>query len=274
MTYFQSIKTLNRLLFYAVLIFIIFVFLFPFLWVVYTSLQNASTAGSIPPDLLATPTLDNFRVVFTEGEFFSCLLNSTVVALLTLVVNLIISLPAAYVIARHRQNWMMFLILFLQMAPWICLLLPWYVIFKKLGLYDTYFGLVLSNLTFMIPFTIWLMLGFFEDIPVEIEEAAWLDGCSHLGTFIRIVVPLAKGGIITISTLGFMLCWNIFLFPLVLSGYETKTLPVFVYGFLADNQLDFGPLAAAALLAMLPVIVFVLINQKYFRQGVAFGGGK
>ncbi|MBT4642472.1 MAG: carbohydrate ABC transporter permease [Deltaproteobacteria bacterium] len=271
---FTAIQTINRILFYAVLISIVTVFFFPFIWVVFTSLQDAVTASSVPPDLTATPTLDNFRLVFEEGEFLTCLLNSTIVVFFTLAANLIISLPAAYVIARNRQNWMMFLILFLQMAPWICMLLPWYIIFKKVGLYDTYIGLVLSNLTFMIPFTIWLMLGFFEDVPVEVEEAAWLDGCSHLGTFVRIVIPLVKGGIITISTLGFMLCWNIFIFPLVLSGYETKTLPVFVFGFMADNQLDFGPLAAASLLTMAPVILFVLINQKYFKQGIAFGGGK
>jgi len=270
----QTIQKINRLLFYAVLIFIVTVFSFPFMWVAFTAFQDAVNAGAIPPDLLAPPTLDNFRQVFEEGGFISCLINSTIVVALTLTANLIVSLPAAYVIARNRQNWMMFLILFLQMAPWITLLLPWYIIFKKLGLYDTYIGLVLSNLTYMIPFTVWLMLGFFEDVPVEVEEAAWLDGCSHLGTFVRIVVPLVKGGIITITTLGFMFCWNIFLFPLVLSGYGTKTLPVFVYGFMADNQLDFGPLAAASLLTMLPVIIFVLINQRYFRQGIAFGGGK
>jgi len=270
----HTVNLINRFLFYAALVFIVIVFFFPFLWVIYTSFQYPTNASAVPPNIFASPTLENFHKVFQEGEFFSCLWNSTVVVLLTLVVNLFVSLPAAYVIARNRQNWMMFLILFLQMAPWITLLLPWYVIFKKLGLYDTYFGLILSNLTFMIPFTIWLMLGFFEDVPVEVEEAAWLDGCSHLGTFIRIVFPLVRGGIITISTLGFMFCWNIFIFPLVLSGYDTKTLPVFVYGFMADNQLDFGPLAAAALLTTLPVILFVLINQKYFRQGIAFGGGK
>jgi multiple sugar transport system permease protein len=271
---YTTLQTINRLLFYTILIFIVAVFFFPFVWVAFTAFQDAVNAGAVPPDLLAPPTLDNFRLVFEEGQFFACLWNSTVVVVLTLVANLIISLPAAYVIARTRQNWMMFLILFLQMAPWICMLLPWYIIFKQLGLYDTYIGLVLSNLTFMIPFTIWLMLGFFEDVPVEVEEAAWLDGCSHLGTFVRIVIPLVKGGIITISTLGFMFCWNIFIFPLVLSGYDTKTLPRFVYGFMADNQLDFGPLAAAALLTMAPVILFVLVNQKYFRQGIAFGGGK
>ena len=270
----QTIQKINRLLFYAILIFIVTVFFFPFMWVAFTAFQDTVNAGAIPPNLLAPPTLDNFRQVFEEGGFVNCLINSTIVVALTLTANLIVSLPAAYVIARNRQNWMMFLILFLQMAPWITLLLPWYIIFKKLGLYDTYIGLVLSNLTYMIPFTVWLMLGFFEDVPVEVEEAAWLDGCSHLGTFVRIVVPLVKGGIITITTLGFMFCWNIFLFPLVLSGYGTKTLPVFVYGFMADNQLDFGPLAAASLLTMLPVIIFVLINQRYFRQGIAFGGGK
>lgn len=270
----RFLQRIYNVLFYCVLASVTIVFLFPFFWVVFTSLQYPATANQVPPEFFFTPTLDNFRQVFSEGEFFSCLLNSVIVVIVTLVVNLVISLPSAYVIARNRQRWMMFMILFLQMAPWITLLLPWYVIFKNLGLYDTHLGLVLSNLTFMIPFTIWLMLGFFEDVPVEVEEAAWLDGCSQFKTFILIVVPLVRGGIITICTLGFMVCWNIFLFPLVLSGYDTKTLPVFVYSFLADNQLDFGPLSAAALLTTLPVIVFVLVNQRYFKGGIAFGGGK
>ena len=242
--------------------------------VVHTSLMDAVDAGLMPPKFFFRPILDNYRQVLDESGFMLSFWNSTVVVFLTLAANLIISLPAAYVIARHRQKWLSFTILFFQMAPWIVLLLPWYIIFKQLGLYDTYIGLVLSNLTFMIPVTIWLMLGFFEDIPIEVEEAAWLDGCSQLGTFVRIVVPLVKGGIITISTLGFIFTWNIFLFPLVLSGYKTKTLPVIIYGFLADNQLDFGPLSAAAVLITLPVIAFVLVNQKYFRRGLALGGRK
>jgi multiple sugar transport system permease protein len=264
----------RRTLFYLILAAVAASFFFPFLWVVFTSLQDAQSAAELPPHFPFMPTFDNFRQVIEEAEFISSLWNSTVVVFMTLAANLIISLPAAYIIARYRRRWLMFIIMFLQMAPWIVLLLPWYIIFKQLGLYDTYIGLVLSNLTYMIPFTVWLMLGFFEDIPLEVEEAAWLDGCSQLGTFIRIVVPLAKGGIITICTLGFMFSWNIFLFPLVLSGYKTKTLPVMIYGFLADNSLNFGPLAAAAILITLPVIVFVLINQRYFREGVALGGRK
>lgn len=264
----------GRTLFYLILAAVAASFFFPFLWVVFTALQDPQSAAEVPPHFLFMPTLDNFRQVIQEAEFISSLWNSTIVVFMTLAANLIISLPAAYIIARHRRQWLMLLIMFLQMAPWIVLLLPWYIIFKQLGLYDTYIGLVLSNLTYMIPFTVWLMLGFFEDIPLEVEEAAWLDGCSQLGTFIRIVVPLAKGGIITICTLGFMFSWNIFLFPLVLSGYKTKTLPVMIYGFLADNSLNFGPLAAAAILITLPVIVFVLANQRYFREGVALGGRK
>ena len=126
----------------------------------------------------------------------------------------------------------------------------------------------------MIPFTIWLMLGFFEDVPVEVEEAAWLDGCSNTMTFIRIVVPLVKGGVITITTLGFMFVWNIFIFPLVLSGHNSRTLPVLVYGFLVDDNLNFGPMSAIAVLITLPVIIFVLINQKYLQRGIALGGRK
>jgi multiple sugar transport system permease protein len=265
---------LGRIFFYLALTLIVALFFFPFYWVVRTSLMDAVDAGAIPPKFLFEPILDNYRQVLNEGAFMQCLWNSTVVVFLTLFANLVISLPAAYIIARRRQKWLSFVILFFQMAPWIVLLLPWYIIFKQLGLYDTYIGLVLSNLTYMIPLTVWLMLGFFEDIPVEVEEAAWLDGCSHLGTFVRIVIPLVKGGIITVCTLGFMFTWNIFLFPLVLSGYHTKTLPVMIYGFLADNQLDYGPLSAAAVLITIPVIVFTLINQKHFRKGIARGGRK
>lgn len=249
-------------------------FIFPFLWVVLMSLMDPQAAQSMPPQMIFTPTVDNYRQVFAEGDFLNALKNSVIVVLFTLAANLIISLPASYIIARWRQKWLSFLILFTQMAPWIVFLLPWYIIFKRLGLYDTYIGLVLSNLTYLIPFTVWLLLGFFEDVPKEIEEAAWLDGCTQTGAFIRMVIPMVKGGIITVCTLAFMFTWNIFLFPLVLSGYRSKTLPVIVYNFLADNSLDFGPLSAAAVLITLPVILFILINQKYFSRGIALGGRK
>ena len=249
-------------------------FIFPFFWVVLMSLKQPEAAQAIPPTFFFTPTLENFKEVLSQGEFLQALVNSIIVTFFTLITNLIISLPAAYIIARRRQKWLSFIVLFTQMAPWIVFLLPWYIIFKKLGLYDTHIGLVLVNLTYMIPLTIWLMLGFFEDVPVEVEEAAWLDGCSYMGTFIRVVVPLVKGGIITITTLGFMAVWNIFIFPLVLSGYKSKTLPVLVYSFLVDDTLDFGPMSAAAVLITLPVILFVLINQKYFQRGIALGGRK
>jgi multiple sugar transport system permease protein len=260
--------------FWIICILAILVFIFPFLWVMMMSLKTPEAAQAIPPKLIFRPTFENYRQVFAAEDFLNAFKNSTIVVLLTLAANLIVSLPAAYIIARLRQKWLSFTILFTQMAPWIVFLLPWYIIFKRLGLYDTYIGLVLSNLTYLIPFTVWLMLGFFEDVPVEVEEAAWLDGCSHTGAFIRMVIPLVKGGIITICTLAFLFAWNIFIFPLVLSGYHSKTLPVIVYNFLADNSLDFGPLSAAAVLITLPVIMFILINQKYFSRGIALGGRK
>jgi multiple sugar transport system permease protein len=267
-------KITGKMIFFVVCFIAISGFIFPFFWVFLMSLKNPEAAQAIPPKFFFVPTFENYKQVFEEGEFLKALFNSTVVVFFTLAANLIVSLPASYIIARRRQKWLSFGILFTQMTPWIVFLLPWYIIFKTLGLYDTYIGLVLANLTFMVPFTIWLMLGFFEDVPVEMEEAAWLDGCSNMGTFVRIVIPLVKGGIITICTLGFMGAWNIFIFPLVLSGASSKTLPVLVYNFMADNSLDFGPLSAASVLITLPVIVFVLINQKYFARGIALGGRK
>jgi multiple sugar transport system permease protein len=274
MTAHEFKRITSKVVFWLFYIVCITVFIFPFFWVVLMSLKIPADALAIPPKFIFWPTFENFREVLSEEMFLQALINSIVVTFFTLAANLIISLPASYIIARQRQRWLSFGILFTQMAPWIVFLLPWYIIFKALGLYDTYIGLVLVNLTYMIPFTIWLMLGFFEDVPVEVEEAAWLDGCSNTMTFIRIVVPLVKGGIITITTLGFMFVWNIFIFPLVLSGHNSRTLPVLVYGFLADDNLNFGPMSAIAVLITLPVIIFVLINQKYLQRGIALGGRK
>jgi multiple sugar transport system permease protein len=249
-------------------------FLFPLFWVLLMALKDPDAAQAMPPKFIFLPTLENFQRVLREGDFLRATWNSVLVAIFSLIAALIIGLPASYVIARRRQKWLSFGILFTQMAPWVVFLLPWYILFKRLGLVDTHLALVLTNLTYLVPFSVWLMLGFFEDVPTEVEEAAWLDGCSHLGTFVRIVLPLVKGGVITVCTLGFMFAWNIFIFPLVLSGGKTRTLPVLVYGFMADNSLDFGPLAAASVLITLPVIVFVLLNQKHFSRGIALGGRK
>jgi multiple sugar transport system permease protein len=267
-------KTLRRLVFAGACAAVVLFFLFPFLWVLLMSLKDPEAAQAMPPRFIFLPTLENFRGVLQEGDFLKATWNSVLVALFSLGAALTIGLPAGYVIARHRQKWLSFGILFTQMAPWVVFLLPWYILFKRLGLVDTHLALVLTNLTYLVPFTVWLMLGFFEDVPTEVEEAAWLDGCSHMGTFLRIVLPLVKGGVITVCTLGFMFAWNIFIFPLVLSGGKTRTLPVLVYGFMADNSLDFGPLAAASVLITLPVIVFILINQKHFSRGIALGGRK
>jgi len=274
MTAYEFKRITSKVVFWLFCIVCITVFIFPFFWVMLMSLKIPMDALATPPKFIFVPTFENFREVLSEEMFLRALINSIVITFFTLTANLIISLPASYIIARQRQKWLSFGILFTQMAPWIVFLLPWYIIFKALGLYDTYIGLVLVNLTYMIPFTIWLMLGFFEDVPVEVEEAAWLDGCSNTMTFIRIVVPLVKGGIITITTLGFMFVWNIFIFPLVLSGHNSRTLPVLVYSFLVDDNLNFGPMSAIAVLITLPVVIFVLINQKYLQRGIALGGRK
>lgn len=271
----RSIKIARRVAFVTFLVTILIFFLFPFYWVILLSLQDGMVSMATTPTFFRfTPTLENYRLVLETGGFMRGLVNSIIVVVFTLLANFFIGFPAAYVIARYRQKWLLFTIFFTQMMPWIVFLLAWFVLFKALGLYDTHLGLVLSNLTYMVPFTIWLMLGFFEDIPLEVEEAAWLDGCSHTGTFFRIILPLTLNGIITISTLGFMFAWNIFIFPLVLSGSNSKTLPVVLYSFLTDNSLDFGPLAAASVLVTLPVVLFVLLNQKYFARGISLGGMK
>lgn len=265
---------LQSALIYLLMAVVLLIILFPFIWMVLTSFRNQIANTSAVPVWFFTPTLENYRNVIQGNDFLLFTWNSLVVATFSTLLGLVLGLPAAYSIARFKQNGFALAILIARLTPYITYLVPWYLAFRALGLIDTYIALTLTHLIVGMPLIIWIMISFFEDVPPELEEAAFVDGSSRLGVFFRIVLPLAAPGVVAASILAFIFSWNQFLFSLILSGPNTRPVPVAVFNFISYGQIDFGGLGAAAVLITLPVILLTLVIQRYIVSGLTMGAVK
>jgi multiple sugar transport system permease protein len=267
-------RAADRALFYGVLFVLLAFFLFPLAWMMLSSLKTNVEVTAYPPLWLFRPTLQNFVDVFANNPFFSYMVNSTIVAVLAVGVGLVCGLPAAYTMARYRQSSLGFLFLLVRILPGIAFLVPLFVIYRRLGLINTLGGIALAHIVIVLPLVIWVMAGFFEDIPRELEEAAQIDGCSRVGTFVRIVLPLSKPGIVAATILSFIASWNNFIFVLILGGNNTITLPMAVYSFVSFEDVNWGGLTAAATVITVPILVLSLIVQRYLAGGLTMGAVK
>ena len=249
-------------------------FLLPFYIMLSNALKPEVHINAYPPVFVFRPTLNHFAEVFRRYPFASYLLNSAVISLSATALGFVIGIPAAYAIARYALRRLITLILVVRMIPYVSLLIPWYLMAQKADMVDTYAPMILTHLLFTIPYAAMILIGFFEDIPMALEEAAWIDGCSRLEAFVKIVLPLTLPGIVAAAVIAFTYSWNNFLFALVLTGAKTKTLPVAVYSFLTADQVDWGGLSAAATLITAPVLVFVCFVQRYLIRGLLAGAVK
>jgi multiple sugar transport system permease protein len=268
------VKTFKSILFYTGAFALCVPPLFVFIWMILTGLKTGIQNISYPPEFLFTPTLENFRAVFQQYNFFRYLLNSLIIATLATAISLVLGLPAAYSIAKYRQNKIGIIILIARMTPFVSYLLPWYIIFRYLKLIDTYSALTITHLIITMPMVIWLMVSFFESMPSELEDAAMIDGCSRWQSFLLIVLPLVRNGIATAAIMSFIFSWNQFLFSLILSGPKTKTVPVAVYNFISYGKIDWAGIGAAATLIVLPVSIFAFFVRKSIVQGLTMGALK
>ena len=189
-------------------------------------------------------------------------------------IGLIVGLPAAYSIAKYRQDKLASVVLLSRMIPGLSLLVPWFIFFRMLNLTDTYLAIILAHLIVTLPLTIWVMISFFESIPPELEDAALIDGCSLYGIFYRIALPLVKPGIVVVSILSFIFSWNIFIFAVILSGPRTRILPVAVYNIMNYEEIIWGQLAAAAVVVTLPVLILTCLIGKHLVTGLSLGAVK
>ena len=253
------------------------IFFFPIFWIFTTALKPASVVMSSPPKVLFTPTLGNFSVVFAKREFSLVSLNSTVIALSATLITIALSFPAAYSLARfkmkHKDTWA-FMILSLKMFPGVAVVIPFYIMYNKIGIYDSQLGLIFLYVALNIPLAVWLLLSCIKAVPVALEESALIDGAGPVTVLLRIVLPLSAAGLASVSILTFIMCWNEFFFALVLTGRYARTLPVFLYSFMTFREIQWGPLMALGAMMTLPAIVFSVFFRKQLIEGLTLGALK
>lgn len=262
------------------MIFIIFVtalVLIPFVWLVLTAFKGRTDILSPVPQLLFSPTWSNFYEAFVAGEFDRLLINSLIVATGSVVICLLVGLPAAYAFSRFRifgEKHLFFYILTTRMAPGIALVLPLYMFFQTIGLLGTVWAVMISHTTFNLALVIYLMRNFFDDIPKALDEAALTDGATEWQVFWRIILPLARPGIAVSAVLAFLFSWNEFLFALMIGGTGGQTLPAGFPGLVTPLGTYWGQLAAVSVVVSVPVIILVWFAQKHLARGLTFGAVK
>lgn len=256
------------------IVLVLVVLLLPILWMLLASLRTTLEIVDPSRFLTAGFTLENYREVLSRYAFAPYILNSFIVAFASTAIALIIGTPAAFAISRfHVRNATAFLML-ARVLPGVSLLVPWYFLFSTLGVVGGFPVLVGSHVFVTLPFVVAVMSGFFTNLPEELEESAQVDGLTRAGAFLRITVPLSVPGLATSAILAFIFSWNNFLFALVLSSQDTRTLPVAISNFTAYASVDWGGLMAAAVIITLPVILVALFAQKYVVSGLAAGATK
>ena len=249
--------------------------LFPLVWMVLISLK--SDRQMFNTLFLFTPTLENYDAVLLQTDYFMAFYQNLIVSGGAVLVTVIAGVPIAYALARYNfkhKEGVAFQILSFRFAPEIMVVVPIFLIFQNIGLLDSYFGLIWVYQLITMPLVIWVVRGYFEDISVEVEQAAQLDGYRWFEVFIKILVPLIKPGLVAACLLAFIFAWNSFTFPLVLTGFEVQTITVTSLRYIASDTVRFGQVAVAALVAITPQLIACLFIQKHLVRGLSFGAVK
>jgi multiple sugar transport system permease protein len=248
--------------------------LIPIAWMTASSLKKSVEVTRYPPVLLFTPSLDNFRRLFTAVPFFDYFMNSLIIAAGSTVLGLLLATPAAFAISWHRSSWPATLVLFTRMAPGTLFVLPWFILFTRLGLIGTHSVLILTHTVVTMPLILWVMLPHFDSVPRSIFESALIDGCRQLDCLWRIALPLVVPGLTVAAILAFISSWNYFLFALVLGGLDTKTLIVLSFNFVGEGSTDWGRLMAAAVVISAPPILMIFAAASGLVGGLTNGAVK
>ena len=270
---------MKRALLTAFIIFIAFLVLLPFLWMISTSLKPLNEVNKYPPEWTSVNmSLKPYSDMFFYLPFSTYTLNSLIVATSSTLLTLLIGSLAAYAFSRcHFPGKNAFLLIFLlsQMLPGASVIIPLFQLLQRIGLYDTHLGLILVHTSLLLPFVIWLLYGFFLAIPKEIEDAAFIDGCSRLGALWKVILPLALPGIGATALFAFLGSWNEFFFALILTSSDTtKTIPVGIGLFVGEYLDVWNQMSAAAVLFSLPPLVLFMFTRKTFVKGLVAGACK
>ncbi len=260
-----------------VIIFLVAFFLLPAVWILTTSLAQRISMFKLPPQLFSKPTIKNFVYIFTQMPVLSWTFNSLVISVGTMILSLLIGVPAGYAFSRVNftgKRLLLMIILLTRALPTIVIALPFRVIMQNLGILGTRTAVILIDTVYNAAFTFWLMSGIFESIPEELEEAARIDGCTPIQAFLLVAVPLSKPGLVTSALFAFIFSWNDFLFALTLTSPDTATLPLGMLSTYGILQQGWTYMAAMGIVAIIPVVGLSLALQRYYVSGLTFGGVK
>ena len=252
------------------------VVVFPVLWMALMMIKPESIMFARPPVWVFPPTLEHFAYVLDHG-FVRNLLTSLVVAVASTALVVLVGTPAAYAFARfpiRRRDDLLLFVLATRMAPPVALAIPFYLIYARVGLLDTYVGLIVAYLSFNLSFYVWVLWSFCRELPVELEEAARADGYPRAHVLVRVVLPLLRPGIIATAVLCFIFAWNEFLYAFLLGGTTVQTLPVAVPKLITSQGVKWGELSVVGIVALVPVLVVVFLLQRHIVRGLTMGAVK
>jgi len=220
------------------------------------------------------PMWSNYTDVFENSDLLSNVYNSLIISGFATIIGIICGILTAYTIARYEMKKLALSILFTKQLPFITAIIPLWLMYKNIGLLNSHLGIILAHLVITIPFGVWIMVGFIEDIPKELEESAWIDGASRTQAFWKVIVPLSTPGLVATAILCFIFSWNNFMLALVLGGFDVSTAPVSVYKYADPEAGGSGQMMAAATLVTIPVFFIVLMIQKQLASGLTVGAVK
>lgn len=257
---------------------VIIIYVLPLLWIVTTSFKTDAEAYAVPIRWIRFDwTLENYKGVLAKNAMLTNFINSFVVAIFSSAIGLLIGIPAAYALSRFKMkhkngiaNW----ILSTRMAPAIVAVIPYYVLSRQIGLYDTKTLLVCMHVLLVLSWVVWMMRSFFDDIPISIDESCMIDGCNRFGSLVRVILPLSKSGIVATLIYSLILSWNEYYFAFVLTSTKAQTMPAAISQFLSVSGLMWGQMCAAGTLIMLPILIFVFLAQKQLIRGLTMGAVK
>lgn len=274
----MSGRTLRGALLTLVAILLMSVWIVPVAWGLLTSFKTERDVLAYPPVVFFEPTLANYReVLFGSASILPNLASSLIVSGSATLLTMLFAIPAAYAIGRLRLPGKRaggFYLLVTQMLPPVGLIIPYYLVLQRIGGLDSYSGMIAIYLTFSLPFAVWLMVSYFEDVPAEMEEAALLDRAGRLRALWYVILPQVRGGIAVTTIFVFLNAWNEFLFAVVLAGNRVRPVTVAMFNFISVEQTLWAKLAAGAMVAMAPVIVLGLLAQRHIVKGLTVGAVK
>lgn len=270
---YQRVLTVIRVTFLvSVIIFVVF----PLIWLALASLKTRAAALKVPPRLIFSPGFDAYEKILASG-LGHAFLNSFTIALTNMVLSLVIGVPAAYALTRMReaiQENLSFWVLSIRLAPLFAIILPLYVLFKGMGLLDTRLAVAMAHLTLTLPLSVWLLMTYFRAMPVDLDEAAMLDGAKPWQTLYMVIVPIARPMIASVAVIVFIFSWNEFLLAFFLTSRDAQTVPVVVAGLAGTMSFDWPLIAAISICSMIPAFIFVGFAQRHIVEGLASGAVK